>query len=93
MKNNAKVVASKHLTDKKATKPRILAELKELSQGAQHDVLVLYLAGHGIVVGKEWSFLPYETKMQPTLKQIATAGITATELGDIFKNSKYRIYC
>jgi len=87
LKDNAKVAFSKSLTDEKATKQRILAELKELSRGEQHDVLAIYLAGHGMVIGKEWYFLPHETKMQPTLKQIATAGITSTELSDVFKNS------
>jgi len=87
LKNNSKVAFSKSLTDEKATKQRILAELKELSRGEQHDVLAIYLAGHGMVIGKEWYFLPHETKMQPELKQIAAAGITSTELSEIFKNS------
>ncbi len=88
IKNNSKVAASIHLLNEKATKPRILAELKELSRGSQHDELVIYLAGHGIAVGKEWYFLPYETRIQPTVEQIAATGITATELGNIFKDSK-----
>jgi WD40 repeat protein len=88
IKNNAKVSVSKSLYNENATKPKILAELKELSQGAQQDVLVIYFAGHGLAVGKEWYFLPYETKMQSTMEKIAQTGITATELGDIFKNSK-----
>jgi hypothetical protein len=88
MTNNAKVAVSKSLLNKNATKSKILAELKELSQGSQQDVLVIYLAGHGMALGKEWYFLPYETKMQPNLEKIAAGGITATELSDIFKNSK-----
>ena len=88
MKNTSKVAASINLYNENATKPKILAELKELSQGVQQDVLVIYFAGHGLALGKEWYFLPYETTMQPTLEQIAATGITATELSDIFKNSK-----
>ena len=88
IKNSSKVAASVNLYNENATKPKILAELKELSQGVQQDVLVIYFAGHGLALGKEWYFLPYETKMQPTLEQIAATGITATELSDIFKNSK-----
>ena len=88
IKNTSKVAASINLTNENATKPKILAELKELSQGVQQDVLVIYFAGHGMALGKEWYFLPYETKMQPTLEKIAATGITATELSDIFKNSK-----
>jgi filamentous hemagglutinin family protein len=88
IKDSGKLTASKLLIDQHATKPHILAELKELSQGAQQDVLMIYLAGHGMALGKEWYFLPYETKMQPTLEQIAATGITATELSDIFKDSR-----
>jgi filamentous hemagglutinin family protein len=88
IKNNAKLIASKSLTDEKATKPQILAELKELSQGVQQDVLVIYFAGHGLALGKEWYFLPHETRMQSNPEKIAASGITATELSDIFKDSK-----
>jgi hypothetical protein len=88
IKNSSKIAASKNLTDENATKAKILAELRELSQGSQQDVLVIYFAGHGLAVGKEWYFLPFETTMQPTLEKIAATGITATELSDIFKNSK-----
>jgi uncharacterized caspase-like protein len=41
-----------------------------------------------MALGKEWYFLPYETTLQSTPEKIAAAGITATELGNIFKNSK-----
>jgi hypothetical protein len=88
IKNTSKVAASINLYNENATKPKILAKLKDLSQGVQQDVLVIYFAGHGLALGKEWYFLPYETKMQPSLEQIAATGITATELSDIFKNSK-----
>jgi len=86
--NHTKTVASVNLYNENATKPKILAQLNELSQGSQQDVLIIYFAGHGLAVGKEWYFLPYETKIQPTPAQIAAMGITATELSDIFKNSK-----
>jgi filamentous hemagglutinin family protein len=86
--SNSKTVASVNLYNENATKPKILAQLNELSQGSQQDVLIIYFAGHGLAVGKEWYFLPYETKIQPTPAQIAAMGITATELSDIFKNSK-----
>ncbi|MEI6706152.1 MAG: GLUG motif-containing protein [Methylococcales bacterium] len=88
IKNNSNLIASKNLTNEHATKPHILADLKELSQGVQQDVLVIYFAGHGLALGKEWYFLPYETELQPTPEQIADYGITATELSDIFKDSK-----
>lgn len=88
IKTGAKTTVNKHLINENATKPKILAELRELSQGTQQDVLVVYFAGHGLALGKEWYFLPYETTLQPTPEKIAATGITATELSDIFKNSK-----
>jgi filamentous hemagglutinin family protein len=88
LKKNAKVAMNKSLTNEKATKARILAELKELSRGEQHDVLAVYLAGHGMVLGKEWYFLPFETKLHNDFEKIAASGITATELSEVFKNSK-----
>jgi filamentous hemagglutinin family protein len=88
IKAGAKVSASKSLYNQNATKSKILAELKEISQGAQKDVLVIYFAGHGVAVGKEWYFLPYETKLQSDVEKIVTSGIKATELSEIFKNSK-----
>ena len=85
---SSKIASSKSLYNENATKPKILAELKEVSQGNQQDTLIIYFAGHGMALGKEWYFLPYETKMLPAIEQIAATGITATELGDIFKNTK-----
>ncbi len=88
IKNNSRIATSKNLYNENATKPRILAELKEFSQGNPQDTLIIYFAGHGLAIGKEWYFLPYETKMQPTPEQVAVAGISTTELKDIFKDAK-----
>jgi hypothetical protein len=87
-KNSSKLIASTKLINEKATKPQILAELKDISLGTQQDVLVIYFAGHGVAVGKEWYFLPYETRLLPSVEKIVEAGISASELSDIFKNSK-----
>jgi|GEM_PF-851724 filamentous hemagglutinin family protein len=88
IKIGSKIMVNTHLINENATKAKILAELRKLSQGTQQDVLVVYLAGHGMALGKEWYFLPYETTLQSTPEKIAATGITATELSDIFKNSK-----
>ncbi|MEI6707543.1 MAG: filamentous hemagglutinin N-terminal domain-containing protein [Methylococcales bacterium] len=88
LKNGSKIANNKLLINENATKAKILAELKEISQGTEQDVLVIYFAGHGVALDKEWYFLPYETKLEPSLKKIVAAGISATDLSDIFKNSK-----
>jgi len=88
LKSKAKISANKSLLDENATKAKILAELKELSQGTQQDSLVIYFAGHGVAKGREWYFLPYETKLESSLDKIVAGAISATELSDIFKNSR-----
>jgi hypothetical protein len=77
----------KQLYDQNANKPAILAALRELSLGAQHDVLAVYLAGHGVSVNGEWYFLPYETTLRSDLNYFASVGISAQEISDIFKDS------
>jgi hypothetical protein len=88
LENNSSSVMGKNIYNERATKQQILDELKTLSKGVQEDVLVIYFAGHGIAVGKEWYFLPYETQIQPDINKVVSSGISATELGDIFKNSE-----
>jgi WD40 repeat protein len=88
LNNRSSAITSKKLINEKATKPQILAELKDISLGSQQDVLVIYFAGHGVALGKEWYFLPYETKLSPKVEDIVKAGVSASELSDIFKKSK-----
>ena len=76
------------LHDKKATKNGILKQLNEISNYSQDDVMVLYLAGHGLAVDGEWYFLPHETMLQKNQKYYTEIGISATEIQKILTNSK-----
>ncbi len=78
----------KKLYDSAATKLSILSVLNELSTGAENDVLAIYFAGHGIAVNGEWYFLPHETVLQPDLNYYSSVGISASELSEIFIDSK-----
>lgn len=78
----------KQLYNGNATKLSILSVLNELSSGAEGDVLAVYFAGHGIAVNGEWYFLPHETILQPDLNYYTTVGISATEISEIFIDSK-----
>jgi uncharacterized caspase-like protein len=80
-------IDAKQMYNQQANKPAILAALRELSHGEQEDVLAIYFAGHGISVNGEWYFLPYETTLHNELSYFASVGISATEIGDIFKDS------
>ncbi|MEI6544722.1 MAG: caspase family protein, partial [Methylococcales bacterium] len=88
LEKSSSSIMGKNIYNERATKQQILDELKTLSKGVQEDVLVIYFAGHGIAVGKEWYFLPYETQIQPDINKVISSGISSTELGDIFKNSE-----
>jgi WD40 repeat protein len=81
-------VKKEQLYDQNATKPAIISMLRNLSQGEQQDMLVIYFAGHGISVNGEWYFLPYETTLNSDLNYFASVGISATEISEIFKDSK-----
>ena len=70
------------LYDGDATRANVIAALKGLSGVDENDVVVLYLAGHGIVVGDDWIFLPHEATMQKTFEDYRKGAITAHEIQD-----------
>ena len=69
------------LLDSEATSARILQTVESLEgQAGPNDVVALYLAGHGLVVGDEWRFLPYETRHQSSPSGYAGQGVAASQL-------------
>jgi hypothetical protein len=70
------------LYDNQATRANIIAALKGLTGVDENDVVVVYLAGHGIVVGDDWIFLPHEAKMQKKFEDYRKGAITAREMQD-----------
>lgn len=70
------------LYDGDATRASIMGALNGLSGVDENDVVVLYLAGHGIVVGDDWIFLPHEATMQKTYEAYRKGAITAREIQD-----------
>jgi WD40 repeat protein len=53
------------LLDKSATKGNILQQLDHLTQRARpEDVLIIYLAGHGVGLGQQYYFLPHEMRKE-----------------------------
>lgn len=69
------------LLDSEATSARILQTVESLEgQAGPNDVVALYLAGHGLVVGDEWRFLPYETRYQSSPSGYAGQGVAASQL-------------
>jgi WD40 repeat protein len=69
------------LTNARATRAGILAGLAGLADVRRQDVVVVYLAGHGIALGEQFYFLPFDTQMGGDPEAaIRGAGISATAL-------------
>lgn len=76
------------LRDAAATREGILGGLRALAEAAPEDVLVIYLAGHGIVAGDDWSFLPHETRRSDDPDRMAAGGLRAGEIRDALVNAR-----
>jgi hypothetical protein len=75
-----RVVADK-LTDAAATRSAIIKSLTDLQNAPADDVLVVYLAGHGEILGDDWYFLPHDFVFSE--EGIRRTGISATTLRDL----------
>ena len=79
------------LLDDQATKAGIREALKKVaSQTHPQDTLVLFLAGHGTMVGQRYYFVPHELRRQASLLEddIRHQAIPADELSDDMGTAK-----
>lgn len=77
------------LLDEQATEKNILEVLNDkIREAATNDVVVVYLAGHGLVAQDEWRFLPYESRYYSDTARYAGKGLTATEIQDALVRTK-----
>lgn len=75
----------KQLLNKDATRSDILTALKDISDKVQaEDTLVVYLSGHGAMVGQRYYFIPHEFRGQADSFEddIRSQGLAADVLGD-----------
>jgi WD40 repeat protein len=73
------------LMDRDATRPQIEQAFAALAQRAQpDDVVLVYLAGHGVGIGQQFYFLPHETRRDGGDEETSVRkyGIPATAIGD-----------
>jgi WD40 repeat protein len=74
------------LVDEDASREKIRDALKSVPQQAQpQDTLVLFLAGHGVMVGQRYYFIPYDFRASKDKKledDIRQQGLPADELTD-----------
>ena len=79
------------LLDQDATKTAIKTTLKQVAGRTQpQDTLMLFLAGHGTVIGQRYYFVPYELhKEAENLEEdISKQGLPADELSDCLASAK-----
>lgn len=80
--------ASVHATallDQQATAPVILQTVRDLGGKARpQDTVVVFLAGHGTVVGRQYCFLPHEFRRQSDELEddVRTQGLLASDMQD-----------
>lgn len=70
------------LVDRQATRAGILALLESLAGVAPHDVVVLFLAGHGVLAGEEWVFLTSDVRFSQNPRDYLATGLTGKQLQD-----------
>lgn len=68
------------LIDENATKRSILETLRRLRDVPAEDVVVLYMAGHGVNVGDEWYFISQEVHIPTNLEDLAGMALSSQDL-------------
>jgi len=67
------------LQDAAATRQGILDMMRKLQNVPQQDVVLIYMAGHGVDLDKEWYFLPHDLP-RPEVPLLKKYGIASAEL-------------
>lgn len=73
-------VEVRRLADREATRKGILDELARLKGARPEDIVVVYLAGHGVATEEDWLFLPYDVPYLRDVRQYAPHALKATDL-------------
>lgn len=68
------------LEDQQATKENILAALRRFRAVPAGDVVVVYMAGHGVSVGDDWYFISHEIKIPRRPEKLAGMALSSAEL-------------
>ena len=77
------------ILNEKATRQGIMALFEELRQRArQKDAILLYMAGHGDMVGSEWFFIPHDVTTPEDEETVKKLGISAKEITEILRAVK-----
>ena len=69
-----------YLKNNQATKNGILDNIRSLRHVPQQDIAVIYMAGHGVSIGDEWYFIPFELERPNIAANIFAKGLSSKEL-------------
>lgn len=73
------------LYDSQATGTAIVSNLEKLQQTAPEDVVLIYMAGHGEAVGRDWYFIPHEVVYPEREERVQKQGVSAKKLSELIK--------
>jgi hypothetical protein len=76
----------REIYDQEATKPNIKRIISDLGSEEQ-DVVLLFLAGHGINMGDEWYFLPYDVVYPEMEEHVVEKGLSSIEMREMIMNN------
>jgi uncharacterized caspase-like protein len=77
------------LMNDKVTKNNILALFEDVKTKAQQkDAVVLYMAGHGDVVGSEWFLIPHDVTTPEDETQVKSLGLSTQDIIETLKRFK-----
>jgi len=68
------------LKNNQATKKGILDNIRSLRKVPQQDIAIVYMAGHGVSIGDEWYFIPFELERPNIAANIIEKGLSSKEL-------------
>jgi hypothetical protein len=80
-----KDVKTTEFYNEEATKENILSKLDALQTDPQ-DVVIIYLAGHGISLKDNWYFIPHDVIHPERDQEVMEKGISSLELADKIRN-------
>ena len=73
--------------DKDATKKNIRRLLSQMGSKEQ-DVVLVFLAGHGLNIKDEWFFLPYDVVFPEKEEHVKERGISSIEMKEMIMNNR-----
>ena len=73
--------------DREATKENITKTLSTMGSKEQ-DVVLVFLAGHGLNIGDEWFFLPYDVVFPEKERHVMERGLSSMEIKEMIMNNR-----